>query len=49
MAKKRKAKKTKIGRKRIAKRSKPKKRSTRRVGVHKPLVSDEALERSYSF
>jgi hypothetical protein len=45
MAQKKKTKKTKIKRKLTAKRSKPKKRSTR----HKPLVSDEALERSYSF
>jgi len=45
MAKK---KKPKVKRKRTAKRSKPKKRSTRKV-VHTPLVSDEALERSYSF
>ena len=49
MAQKKKTKKTKIKRKLTAKRSKPKKRSTRKVGVHKPLVSDEALERSYSF
>jgi len=37
------AQKKKTKRKRTAKRSKPKKRSTRKVGVHKPLVSDEAL------
>jgi hypothetical protein len=43
------AQKKKTKRKRAAKRSNPKKRSTRKVGVHKPLVSDEALERSYSF
>jgi hypothetical protein len=49
MAKKRKAKKTKIKRKRTAKRNKPKKRSTRKVGVLTPLVSDDALERGYSF
>jgi hypothetical protein len=41
-------KKPKVKRKRTAKRGKPKKRSSRKV-VHTPLVSDEALERSYSF
>jgi len=43
MAKKR---KVKIKRKRTAKKSKPKKRSTRKVDVLTPTVSDEALERS---
>ena len=43
MAKKRKAK---IKRKRTAKKSKPKKRSTGNVDVLTPTVSDEALERS---
>jgi hypothetical protein len=41
MAKKRKEKKVKIKRKRTAKKSKPKKRSTRKVGVLTPAVSDE--------
>ena len=43
MAKKRKAK---IKRKRTAKKSKAKKRSSRKVDVLTPTVSDEALERS---
>jgi hypothetical protein len=47
MAKK---KKPKVKRKRTGKRSKPKKRSTRKVGDLTPIVSDdEALERAYSF
>jgi hypothetical protein len=46
MAKKRKAKKSKIKRKQKAKKSKPKKRSTSNVDVLTPTVSDEALERS---
>jgi len=41
MAKKRKTKKAKIKRKR--------KRSTRKGGVLTPIVSDDALERAYSF
>jgi len=45
-----KQKKPKVKRKRTGKRGKPKKPSTGKVGVYKPLVSDdEALERSYSF
>jgi hypothetical protein len=47
MAKKRKG--AQIKRKRTAKRNKPKKRSTRKVGVLTPVVSDDALERAYSF
>jgi hypothetical protein len=46
MAKKRKAKKSKIKSKRTAKKSKPKKRSTGNVDVLTPVISDEALERS---
>ena len=46
MAKKRKAKKPIIKRKRTAKKSKPKKRPTRNVDVLTPGVSDEALERA---
>ena len=49
MAKKRKAKKPIIKRKRTAKKSKPKKRPTRNVDVLTPVVSDEALERAGSF
>ena len=49
MAKKRKAKKPTIKRKRKAKKSKPKKWSTRNVDVLTPVVSDEALERAGSF
>jgi len=44
MAKKRKAK-SKIKPKRTAKKSKPKKRSTRKVDVLTPTVSDEELKR----
>jgi hypothetical protein len=43
--KKRKAKATKIKRKRTTKKSKPEKRSTRKVDDLTPDVSDEALER----
>src|SRR5262249_59231556 len=42
-----KGEKTKIKRKRRSK-SRPKKRSTRKVCVLTPLVSDDALERAYS-
>ena len=45
VAKKRKTKKTKIKRKRTAKKSKPEKRYDPNVDVLEPDVSDEALER----